>query len=49
MAVTHFQDLPLADRDRAWDGGAAEKRVGRRRRSPEPHGRAVALPALRAG
>jgi hypothetical protein len=27
MAVSAFQDLPLADRDRAWDGGAAEKRV----------------------
>lgn len=27
MAVTAFQDLPLADRDRAWDGDAAEKRV----------------------
>ena len=27
MAVTTFQDLPLADRDRAWDGDAAEKRV----------------------
>jgi hypothetical protein len=27
MAVTSFQDLPLADRDRAWDGTAAEKRV----------------------
>ena len=27
MAVTSFQDLPLADRDRQWDGGAAEKRV----------------------
>ena len=27
MAVPHFQDLPLADRDRAWDGNAAEKRV----------------------
>jgi hypothetical protein len=27
MAVTAFQDLPLADRDRAWDGGAAQKRV----------------------
>src|SRR3954464_10570969 len=26
-AVTSFQDLPLADRDRAWDGDAAEKRV----------------------
>jgi hypothetical protein len=27
MAVTSFQDLPLADRDRAWNGGDAEKRV----------------------
>lgn len=27
MAVTAFGDLPLADRDREWDGGAAEKRV----------------------
>ena len=27
MTVTAFQDLPLADRDRAWDGAAAEKRV----------------------
>ena len=27
MSVTSFQDLPLADQDRAWDGGAAEKRV----------------------
>ena len=27
MAVTGFQDLPLADRDRDWDGSAAEKRV----------------------
>ncbi|MBO1751500.1 hypothetical protein J4G33_06745 [Actinotalea sp. BY-33] len=27
MAVTAFQDLPLADRDREWDGGAAESRV----------------------
>jgi hypothetical protein len=27
MAVTAFKDLPLADRDRAWDGAAAEKRV----------------------
>jgi hypothetical protein len=27
VAVTSFQDLPLADRDHAWDGGAAEKRV----------------------
>jgi hypothetical protein len=29
MAVTPFQDLPLADRDREWDGDAAEKRVRR--------------------
>ncbi len=27
MAVTAFQDLPLAERDREWDGDAAEKRV----------------------
>jgi hypothetical protein len=27
MAVTTFQDLPLADRDRQWDGDAADKRV----------------------
>jgi hypothetical protein len=27
MAVSSFQDLPLADRDRRWDGSAAEKRV----------------------
>ena len=27
MAVPSFQDLPLADRDRKWDGDAAEKRV----------------------
>ncbi|MBU8820203.1 hypothetical protein [Mycolicibacterium goodii] len=27
MSVTAFQDLPLADRDREWDGSAAEKRV----------------------
>ena len=27
MAVTSFQDLPLADRDREWDGAAAEKRI----------------------
>ena len=27
MAVTSFQDLPVADRDREWDGAAAEKRV----------------------
>ena len=29
MAVTTFQDLPLADRDRAWDSDAADKRVRR--------------------
>jgi len=29
MAVTSFQDLPLADRDREWDGDAAEKRIRR--------------------
>jgi hypothetical protein len=27
MAVTAFGDLPLAERDREWDGAAAEKRV----------------------
>ena len=27
MSVTAFQDLPLADRDRPWDGDAAEARV----------------------
>jgi hypothetical protein len=27
MTVTRFQDLPLADRDREWDGNAADKRV----------------------
>ena len=27
MAVTAFQDLALAGRDREWDGDAAEKRV----------------------
>jgi hypothetical protein len=27
MSVTAFQDLPLADQDRQWDGDAAEKRV----------------------
>ncbi len=29
MTVTRFQDLPLAGRDHAWDGGAAEKRLRR--------------------
>jgi hypothetical protein len=27
MAVTTFQDLPLADRDREWDADAADQRV----------------------
>ncbi|WP_155339806.1 hypothetical protein [Acrocarpospora corrugata] len=27
MTVTRFQDLPLADRSREWDGAAAESRV----------------------
>ena len=27
MAVPHFQDLPLADKDHPWDGDEAEKRV----------------------
>ncbi|HEX5018223.1 MAG TPA: hypothetical protein VFX15_11645 [Actinomycetes bacterium] len=27
MTVPRFQDLPLADRDRPWDGDAADKRV----------------------
>jgi hypothetical protein len=27
MSVVAFQDLPLADRDRAWDGDEADKRV----------------------
>ncbi len=27
MSVTAFQDLPLADRDREWNGGEAEARV----------------------
>ena len=27
MSVTAFQDLPLTDRDREWDGGEAESRV----------------------
>jgi hypothetical protein len=27
VAVSAFQDYPLADRDRAWDGAAAEKRI----------------------
>jgi hypothetical protein len=29
MAVTTFQDLPMAGRDREWDGDAAERRVRR--------------------
>ncbi|MEA2589409.1 MAG: hypothetical protein QOH66_2336 [Actinomycetota bacterium] len=27
MAMVEYQDLPLAGRDRRWDGDAAEKRV----------------------
>ncbi|HEX7106514.1 MAG TPA: hypothetical protein VF218_11155 [Acidothermaceae bacterium] len=27
MAVTAFKNLPVADRDREWDGSAAESRV----------------------
>jgi hypothetical protein len=27
MTVPRFADLPVADRDRSWDGAAAEKRV----------------------
>jgi hypothetical protein len=27
MTVTRFQNLPLADRDRPWEGDAADKRV----------------------
>lgn len=27
MSVTVYADFPLADRDREWDGAAAEKRV----------------------
>ncbi|MGI8626906.1 MAG: hypothetical protein ACR2J5_10125 [Geodermatophilaceae bacterium] len=27
MTVVRYQDLPLGDRDKAWDGNAAEKRV----------------------
>lgn len=29
MSVPTFKDLPLADRDRAWDGDEAESRVRR--------------------
>ena len=29
MGVSSFQDLPLADRSRRWNGDAAEKRVRR--------------------
>lgn len=35
MSVTAFQDLPLADRDREWDGDAAEDRVRRWARAEE--------------
>lgn len=40
MSVTAFQDLPLADRDRSWDGDAAEKRVRRwAAATEEPNGK----------
>jgi len=29
MTVTRFQDFPLADEDRTWDGDAADRRVRR--------------------
>jgi hypothetical protein len=29
VTVTRFQDLPVADRDLAWDGDAADRRVRR--------------------
>ena len=29
MTVSTFKDLPLADRDREWDGDSAERRVRR--------------------
>ena len=29
MSVTTFQDLPVTDRGRRWDGGAVEQRVRR--------------------
>src|ERR1700760_935444 len=29
MTVSTFRDLPVADRSRRWNGGAAEKRVRR--------------------
>jgi hypothetical protein len=40
MSVTAFQDLPLADRDREWDGAAAEKRVRKwAEATDEPNGK----------
>ncbi len=29
MTTTRFQDFPLADRDRSWDGDEAEQRIRR--------------------
>lgn len=29
MAISAFQDFPLADHDREWDGAAAEERIRR--------------------
>jgi hypothetical protein len=37
MAVTAFQDLPLAERDREWDGDAAEPHVRVCARRDEPN------------
>jgi hypothetical protein len=40
MSVTAFQDLPLANRTRRWDGDAAEKRVRKwARATDEPNGK----------
>lgn len=40
MAVTTFQDLPLADRVQEWDGDAAERRVrARAAAEDEPNGK----------
>jgi hypothetical protein len=36
MAVTTFQDLPLAGTDRAWDGDAADERVRRWAKVDDP-------------
>jgi hypothetical protein len=42
VAVVDYQDLPLADRDRRWDGAAANKRVRKWARADnEPNDRYV--------